>query len=134
MTANRPDCLSVLGLAREIAASYHLPLRLPSAPGSMPKSRSRPSPAGESDRLTVAIEDTDLCPRCVAAVAEVTPTVSPAWMQARLLAAGVRPISPVVDITNYVLMELGHPWHAFDLARLAGSELSVFAAPRPAKP
>ena len=68
----------------------------------------------------VTLEDAELCPRYAAAVADVTPTVTPAWMTARLQAAGVRPISPFVDITNYVLMELGHPMHAFDLATLGG--------------
>lgn len=124
VTANRPDCLSVLGFAREIATVYNLPLRLPSLdPGA--KVGLAPVSSGESDRVKVTLEDPDLCPRYAAAVAEVTPAVSPAWMTSRLHAAGVRPISPFVDITNYVLIELGHPMHAFDLATLAGTELRI---------
>ena len=67
--------------------------------------------------LTVSLDDEELCPRYAAAVAEVTAAPSPAWMAARLQAAGVRPISPIVDITNYVNLELGQPMHAFDLAQ-----------------
>jgi phenylalanyl-tRNA synthetase beta chain len=124
VTANRPDCLSVVGFAREIATVYGLPFRPPSLdPGA--RVVLAPVTAGESERLTVSLEDADLCPRYAAAVVEVTPTVSPAWMTRRLQAAAVRSISPFVDITNYVLLELGHPMHAFDLATLAGSELRI---------
>jgi phenylalanyl-tRNA synthetase beta chain len=124
VTANRPDCLSVIGLAREICAAYDLPLRPPSlTPGSRVELAAVPS--GESDRVAVTIEDTDLCPRYAAAVSDVLPSHTPAWMSERLHAAGVRPISAIVDITNYVLMELGHPLHAFDLDTLEGRELRV---------
>jgi phenylalanyl-tRNA synthetase beta chain len=124
VTANRPDCLSMIGFARELAAAYDLAVRLPStAPGA--KIPLAPVIVGESARLKVTLEDPDLCPRYATAVAEVTPTVSPAWMTQRLHGAGLRPISPVVDITNYVLLELGQPMHAFDLAKLAGSELRI---------
>ena len=124
VTANRPDCLGVVGFAREIATLYDVPLRAASTePGS--KIALAAVTAGESDRLKVTLEDAELCPRYAAAVAEVMPTVSPGWMTGRLQASGVRPISPIVDITNYVLMELGHPMHAFDLATLAGSELRI---------
>ena len=110
--------------AREIATSYDLPLRLPSIqPDAV--APLAPVAIGESDRLTVALEDAELCPRYAAAIAEVTPAVTPPWMAHRLHAAGVRPISPLVDITNYVLMELGHPMHAFDLARLDGGGLRI---------
>src|SRR4051812_31139362 len=126
VTANRPDCLSVLGFAREIATVYDLPLRRPSADaGQNARLGLLSVPTGNSDRVKVTVEDAALCPRYAAAVAEVAPTVTPEWMTVRLHAAGVRPISPLVDITNYVLMELGHPLHAFDLAALAGSELRV---------
>ncbi len=129
ITANRPDCLSVLGLAREVATAYGLPLRVPStAPGA--RLALATQAAGETDRVRVTVEDADLCPRYVAAVAELTPAVSPAWMTERLQASGVRPISAIVDVTNYVLLELGHPMHAFDLARLEGPEIRV----RRAKP
>jgi phenylalanyl-tRNA synthetase beta chain len=124
VTANRPDCLSVIGLAREVATAYDRPITLPSAsPGA--KLPLKPSPTGVSDRLTVSIEDSDLCPRYAAAVADVSVAPSPAWMAARLQAAGVRPISSIVDLTNYVLIELGHPMHAFDLSKLAGPEIRV---------
>ena len=103
VTPNRPDCLSVLGLAREIAAAFHLEAHPPSfAPGS--RCELAAVPTGESDRLEVTLEDADLCPRYAAAVVEITPAQSPVWMTKRLQAAGVRRISPIVDITNYVLI------------------------------
>ena len=121
VTANRPDCLSVIGFAREIATTYNLPMRdlasLPNALASLD--------TGTSPDVTVTVEDADLCPRYVAAVADLTPATSPAWMTSRLLASGVRPISPFVDITNYVLMEVGHPMHAFDLDTLAERHIVV---------
>ncbi len=127
VTANRPDCLSVIGLAREIGTAYGLrvgDLAVKPVP-SEPLARVE---AGASADLRVTIEDADLCPRYAAAVADVTPTSSPAWMVSRLQACGVRPISPFVDITNYVLLERGHPMHAFDLDRLAGADIRVRAA------
>lgn len=124
VTANRPDCLSVLGFAREIGTAYGLPVRLPSlSPGSRVSLAA--TPTGESDRLTVTIDDAELCPRYAAALVQVTTTTSPAWLTSRLQAAGVRAISPFVDITNYVLLELGHPLHAFDLATLDEAHLRV---------
>ena len=129
ITANRPDCLSVLGLAREVATVYDKPLTLPSTePGA--RIALKPLTIGSSDRVKVTIEDPDLCPRYAAAVAEVKIGSSPAWMTGRLHAAGVRPISAIVDITNYVNLEIGQPMHAFDLAKLAGLEIRV----RRAKP
>src|SRR5258708_5550591 len=129
ITANGPACLSVLGLAREVATAYALPLRLPSreAGAAIPM---QPLPVGDNDRLAVFIDDDDLCRRYAAAGAEVAVGPSPSWMAARLHAAGVRPISAIVDITNYVNIEIGQPMHAFDLARLAGAELRA----RRAKP
>ena len=129
ITANRPDCLSVLGLAREVATAYDLSVREPAVDPASPLALSDVA-IGESDRLRVTLQDADLCPRYAAAVADVVEAASPAWMTARLHAAGVRPISPIVDVTNYVLLELGHPMHAFDLAKLAGPELRI----RRAKP
>jgi phenylalanyl-tRNA synthetase beta chain len=121
VTANRPDCLSVIGLAREIATAYDLPMRdlaaLPNALADLS--------VGVSDAVAVTIEDAELCPRYAAAVADLTPTSSPDWMTTRLQSSGVRPISPFVDITNYVLLELGHPMHAFDLDTLAGRHIRV---------
>ena len=122
ITANRPDCLSVIGLAREAAAAYGLPLQLPD--------RTMP-PAGQLQTVDITIEEPELCPRYCAQVFEVRSTgASPAWMQERLEAAGVRSISPIVDVTNYVMLEMGQPTHAFDLARLAGRALRI----RRAKP
>jgi phenylalanyl-tRNA synthetase beta chain len=124
ITPNRPDCLGVIGLAREVATTFDRPLR--------ELSRNRPAPlslatldVGANERVRVLLEDPALCPRYAAAVAEVTVGPSPAWLVARLHAAGIRPINNVVDITNYVLMELGQPMHAFDLAKLAGSEIRI---------
>jgi phenylalanyl-tRNA synthetase beta chain len=119
VTANRPDCLSVLGLAREVATAYNLPI------AAAPVGGFAAEPSGTSSRIRVTIDDADLCRRYAAAVADVTPATTPAWMSARLTAAGVRPISAIVDVTNYVLLELGHPMHAFDLARLAGPEIKI---------
>jgi phenylalanyl-tRNA synthetase beta chain len=124
ITANRPDCLSVLGLAREAATAFDLPLRTPSPdPGAAIPLRALPS--GQSDRLEITLEDAELCPRYAGAVAEVTIGSSPAWLADRLHAAGVRPINTIVDITNYVNVELGQPMHAFDYAKLAGAEIRV---------
>jgi phenylalanyl-tRNA synthetase beta chain len=124
ITANRPDCLSVLGLAREVATAYDLPVTLPSAePGA--KIGLKPLPSGRSDRLAVTLDELELCPRYAAAVAEVRIGPSPAWLAARLHAAGVRPISSIVDVTNYVNLEIGQPMHAFDLSKLAGAELRI---------
>lgn len=131
VTANRPDAMSVAGIAREVATAYGLPLRLPgdsAAPGGGPGlALAALSPAARTE-VDVVIETPDLCPRYVAAVADVRVGPSPDWLQARLRAAGVRPISNVVDVTNYVLLELGHPMHAFDLSALAGSEIRVRTA------
>src|SRR5260221_4299404 len=129
ITANRPDCLSVLGLAREVATASNLPIWLPSADAGA-KVRLAALPTGASDRLKVTLEDDELCPRYAAAIAEVKIGPSPSWMTARLQAAGVRPISSIVDVTNYVNLEIGQPMHAFDLAKLAGAEIRV----RRAKP
>ena len=124
VTANRPDCLSVLGIAREIATVYGLPLRVPGpdAPGHL-----RTTPLTPADRTTfsVTLDAPDLCPRYVGAAATVTVGPSPAWMQRRLQLLGVRPISNLVDITNYVLLEMGQPMHAFDHARLGGDAIVV---------
>jgi phenylalanyl-tRNA synthetase beta chain len=124
VTANRPDCLSVLGFAREIGTAYDLPVRLPSIDPKAKLGLAKVE-SGESDRLSVSLEDAELCPRYAAAVAIVSATTTPAWMASRLQAAGVRPISPFVDITNYVLMELGHPMHAFDLDTLDQHTLRI---------
>jgi len=118
VTANRPDCMSVIGIAREIATAYQLPLRSSERPNERLDRRS-------SERVQITIEDPELCGRYVGAIADVTVGPSPQWMQDRLTMCGVRPISNIVDITNYVLLELGQPMHAFDLAKLRGGEIKV---------
>jgi phenylalanyl-tRNA synthetase beta chain len=123
VTANRPDCLSVLGLAREVAALLDQPLRHPevhvaaaAAPG--PKAR-------------VTILDPIHCPRYAARLMTgLTVAPSPFWMRRRLQVAGLRAINNLVDVTNYVLLEFGQPLHAFDFQRLGGGEIIV-RLPRP---
>jgi phenylalanyl-tRNA synthetase beta chain len=117
-TGNRPDLLSIYGLAREVAALYDLPL------SAMAQGQSLgPVPSGQVD---VTVEDFGGCPRYVARVfADVSVGSSPVWLRARLTNAGMRPISNVVDATNYVMLALGNPLHAFDLAKLAGRRIVV---------
>ncbi|MCC7042893.1 MAG: phenylalanine--tRNA ligase subunit beta [Acidobacteria bacterium] len=114
VTANRPDALSVYGLAREASAAFDAPLR------PLQLATAAPGPAP----LRVSIADTG-CGRYALAVADVRVGPSPVWLADRLTAAGVRPINNIVDITNYVMIEMGQPMHAFDVARLAGPELRV---------
>ena len=116
VTANRPDCMSIAGMAREIATAFNLPLNQPA--------EDAPSASTAAAAIDIVIED-DLCPRYVGQVADVMVGLSPDWMQARLQACGIRPISNIVDITNYVLLELGQPMHAFDLAKIRGAEIRV---------
>jgi phenylalanyl-tRNA synthetase beta chain len=119
ITPNRPDCLGVYGLAREVHAATTAPL----APAPW---TDDPGTPGYVPGAHVRIEAPELCPRFTARVFEnVTIGPSPRWLKARLLAAGLRPISNVVDITNYVMLLTGHPLHAFDLDRIAGGELTV---------
>jgi phenylalanyl-tRNA synthetase beta chain len=120
ITPNRPDCLAIYGVAREVHAATGAPL----AP---PPWREDPGSAhGEPEGITITVEDPDLCPRFTARVFEdVKIGPSPFWLKARLSAAGQRPISNVVDITNYVMLLTGQPLHAFDLDRVAGARLTV---------
>jgi phenylalanyl-tRNA synthetase beta chain len=119
ITPNRPDCLGVFGLAREVHAATGAPL----APAPWTEDLGTP---GYVPGAHIRIEATDLCPRFTARVFEdVTIGPSPRWLKARLIAAGMRPISNVVDITNYVMLLTGHPLHAFDLDKVAGGELTV---------
>ncbi|MDR2687218.1 MAG: phenylalanine--tRNA ligase subunit beta [Oscillospiraceae bacterium] len=122
ITANRPDCLSVLGLAREAAATFGLDFR-PKAVGI------GPGQGDVNDLLKVRIDAPDLCYRYAGAVVEnVRVAPSPRWMRGRLRACGVRPINNIVDITNYVMLEHGQPMHAFDLRYLEGNQVIVRAA------
>ncbi|MHB9155692.1 MAG: phenylalanine--tRNA ligase subunit beta [Endomicrobiales bacterium] len=115
ITTNRPDCLSHWGVAREIGARLQKNVRLPEIP--------RP---GVSGTVPVTIKDPELCPRYIGCgITGVTVQPSPAWIARRLEKCGVRPINNIVDITNYVLLELGHPLHAFDTAAMAGGEIVV---------
>lgn len=116
---NRPDGLSVLGIARDLAARLGLPLNLPD-----------PQPAEEGEDAfslaSVEILDPSLCGRFVLRVLSgVGGGTTPAWMSQRLTAAGMRPISPVVDVSNYVMLELGQPNHTYDLAKVPGGRLRV---------
>jgi phenylalanyl-tRNA synthetase beta chain len=121
VTANRPDCLSIRGLAREAATAFGVqgPEARVQGAGSTVQ-----SPGAE---VPVTIES-PLCGRYALALADVTVGPSPAWLADRLTACGIRPINNVVDVTNYVLLELGQPMHAFDLARLAGPGIRVRTA------
>ena len=117
ITGNRPDLLSVYGVAREISALYGLELAPP--PGR------DPAPAGD-EPLEIAIEDFEGCPRYIGRLfRDVRLGPSPEWLRARLTLAGMRPISNVVDITNYVMLGLGNPLHAFDYEKLAGHRIVV---------
>ncbi|MCP9486494.1 MAG: phenylalanine--tRNA ligase subunit beta [Gaiellaceae bacterium MAG52_C11] len=117
VTGNRPDLLSIYGVAREIAALYELELAPP--PGIDP-------PPDADEPLSIAIDDLAGCPRYVGRLfRDVTVCASPVWLRARLLAAGMRPISNVVDITNYAMLALGNPLHAFDWATLRGGRIVV---------
>lgn len=116
---NRPDFLCVLGVAREVAAATGVPLRLPDLEPAEVAERA-------ADVATVAIEALDGCPRYLARVIRgVTHGPSPLVAQARLSAAGMRPIDAVVDATNYAMLELGQPLHGFDMDRLAGPGIRV---------
>ena len=122
ITNNRPDCLSVRGLAREAAATFGTPLSLP-AP--------RVKGSGDSilNYLDVDILEPDLCPRYTARfVKNVRIAPSPEWLRRRLRASGIRPINNIVDITNYVMLEYGQPMHSFDYRCISGSHILVRCA------
>ena len=121
ITSNRPDCLSVYGIAREVSAV--LDSDLSAWPGA------EPAATGDGrveDHVSARNEATDLCPRWAARVfTDVKVGPSPPWLKARIAAAGMRPISNVVDISNYVMLCVGEPTHAFDLDLVAGREIIV---------
>lgn len=122
ITSNRPDCLSVIGLARETAATFDRPFSV-----------KTPEVKGVGDDInkymSVEVKDTDLCPRYTARIVKnIKIEPSPAWMRERLHACGVRPINNIVDITNYVMLEYGQPMHAFDFSCVEGGHIIVRTA------
>lgn len=119
VTSNRVDCFSVIGIAREAAATF----RKSFAPPVVTETGN-----GEdvNDYIKVSVKDTDLCPRyCARVVKNIKIGPSPKWMQRRLASVGIRPINNLVDITNYVMEEYGQPMHAYDLDTIAGHEIIV---------
>ena len=119
ITSNRPDCLSVIGLAREAAATFDKELHLP-----QPKVEHESG--NINDLLSVEVKNPNLCRRYVARmVRDIKIAPSPRWMRERLRASGVRPINNLVDITNYVMLEYGQPMHAFDYKYLKGGKIVV---------
>ena len=115
ITSNRPDCLSVIGLARETAATLGQDF-------TERKITVKEEAGGDVNELiSIEIQNPELCSRYAARVVkDIKIEPSPAWMQRRLAAAGMRPINNIVDITNYVMLEYGQPLHAFDLERDSG--------------
>ena len=121
ITSNRPDCLSVIGLARETAASFATDLKL-----HTPVVKETDNGKTINDYISVEIKAPDLCPRYTARVVEnIKIEPSPKWLRERLRASGVRPINNIVDITNYVCLEYGQPMHAFDYNYLEGGKIVV---------
>jgi phenylalanyl-tRNA synthetase beta chain len=119
VTPNRPDCLSVIGIAREIAALTGEPLRLPEI-------HYEETEKSVDSFASVDIVDPDLCPRyCASLVTGIKIAPSPSWLQQRLNSCGMRPINNVVDVTNYVMLEYGQPLHAFDYHKLKGRQIIV---------
>src|SRR5262245_8305975 len=120
VTTNRPDCMNHLGLGRELSVAEGVRLKEPST--DIPETSSQ-----AAERLArVAVEAPDLCERYTALVIQrVKVGTSPSWLSRRLEAIGLRPINSVVDATNYVLWEMGHPLHAFDLEKLSGRSIRV---------
>jgi phenylalanyl-tRNA synthetase beta chain len=119
ITPNRPDCLSIIGIAREVAAIYGKPL-------TMPVIELKESGLPVEKEVSVEVQDSGKCPRYTARVLKNTKIgPSPDWMKRRLEACGIRSINNVVDITNYVLLETGHPLHAFDYTLLKDGKIIV---------
>lgn len=119
ITSNRVDCYSVLGIAREAAATFHKPF-------IAPKVEVKENGEKVEDYISVEVQDTDLCSRYTARVCtNIKIGPSPKWMQRRLAASGIRPINNLVDITNYVMEEYGQPMHAYDLDKIAGHKIVV---------
>jgi len=122
LTPNRPDCLSIIGIAREVAAIQKTKLTPPEI--KLPK-----TPGPISDLTSVTIQAPLLCPRYAARLLErIKVGPSPFWLQDRLISVGLRPINNIVDITNFVMLEMGQPLHAFDFDRLGGHKIVVRTA------
>ena len=120
ITSNRVDCFSIIGMAREAAVTFDLPLELPEV------TVKEEGEEKSSDYISVSVEDPDLCRRYIARVVKnIKIGPSPKWMQRRLRSQGIRPINNIVDITNYVMEEYGQPMHAFDLSTIAGGKIIV---------
>ncbi len=120
VTSNRVDCYSILGIARETAATFNLPFEAPKV------SVKEEGQGTAADMIEVEIKDTDLCSNYCARVAtDIKIAPSPEWMQRRLASVGIRPINNLVDITNYVMMEYGQPMHAYDMSTIAGNKIVV---------
>lgn len=119
ITSNRVDCYSVLGIAREVAATFRKPF-------VQPEVKAVGTTGDVNDYISVEVKDADLCPRyCAKVVKNVKIAPSPEWMQRRLSACGIRPINNLVDITNYVMEEFGQPMHAYDLDTIADNKIVV---------
>ena len=120
ITPNRPDCLSHIGIARELAAQYSLSFTLP---------QTEPLPNISEKKLSVQIIDEQKCPRYAACVINnITVKQSPQWLQNFLTVVGLRPINNIVDITNFVMLEFGQPLHAFDSKEIQGNSIIVKTA------
>lgn len=123
LTPNRSDCLSMLGTAYEIGAILGREVKLPDAESGL---RKNTSGIKAEDKISVEISAKDLCSHYAARLIEgVRIGKSPLWLQNRLMAAGIRPINNIVDITNYVMLEFGQPLHAFDADKLANGHIDV---------
>lgn len=119
ITSNRPDCMSVIGLARETHATFDRPY-------TVKEPAYKGIDGNINSMLKVTIHNKELCPRYIAGVVKnVKIGMSPRWMRERLRASGVRPINNFVDITNYVMLEYGHPMHAFDIRYIDGAEINI---------
>ena len=119
VTPNRADCLSVMGIAHEIAA-------LTDKPFKMPDLFYQESDKPAESMISIEIQAPDLCPRyCATVIENIKLMPSPQWMQDRLLACGLRPISNIVDVTNYVMLEFGQPLHSFDYSQIRGQKIIV---------
>ncbi len=117
VTPNRADCLSVIGVAREVAALTGQTVQIPEV-------NYRETEPPIDDQITIEISAPDLCPRyCASLITGVRIAESPAWMQQRLIASGMRPINNLVDVTNYVMLEYGQPLHSFDYEKIRGKKI-----------